>query len=793
MIYWETLRRKERGVLEDVVPSRVISMGLVLAGIRFRQQEKWNAIGLRYQNGGKNMNKIYIGYDLGDGESITDYISSKKTGDGEKTLFIEMSMPGIKEAGKAIPTVFGYNMKGELVFANQILSDPELVHDIKINFKRRPLDLCKVMTNERQVEVLGIFTKAHAFPSQRECPECYTPGMDEFRKSVVTFTNAVFENKPYKESIRSNSIDCEEIVFCVGHPTRWNDLDVAIYESILKESVLGKKEYDGKKSNLILEKESRAAFLTVKDKMTQRVLPKGTSALLIDIGSSTIDITALEADSRNFHYNSGNNYLGARSIDFIIKKMYLEKLQQGHPEEWNKYQELERFNESFGESVTLACRMAKEKMYADYFPDVSVKIDPDGVDFKMRARTSEIDEYIKNHSVADVLTESISLPPEEQRRMGSKNWVQLFRDFMIKEKSEISERSIKIGCIILTGSASKMPFVPEIVKEVFSELPSGGVLADMNPSRTISMGLALVGLSNDKSAEFQNDVNQLIDKELPRIIEKDLPNLAESLSSVIDREVTSIIKEHMGKWRSGNIETMNDMTGRIKRDCSEANLQKRLLNNKDYNNAIRSWTVDVVGKDISLKLGEICKKYKVSDLVVGNLNIFQVPDIGNINVDVDVLDFADAIITIVSVIAGIITAVVLPTVLAIVISLISWISVGLAILLLEILAAIPGAGLAVLIAIAGVAVAKAAISGLKAAKDEVLEKMQGANLPQWVRNRVKDEKIDAKIKEAGIKEKIKQSILEEDSKRDIIKAVSESLRGQVEKRAESIKYEIESM
>lgn len=735
------------------------------------------------------MNKIYIGFDLGDGESITDFVSSNKTGEGMMTKFRDMQMPDCTIEGKAIPTVFGYDEDGELVFANSILLMPDLVHDITINFKRRPYDLCKKMTVDRRAEVTRIFMNAHEFPSQKECPECYTTDMEEFKKSVIIFTNAVFEDKAYKDRIYGESADCDEIVFCVGHPTRWSDLDVAIYKAILKESVLGKNQYEGKRSSLIMAAESRAAFLTVKDKTTQRVLPKGTNALLIDVGSSTIDITALTTDSHNYQYNSGNNYLGARSIDFIIKKMYLEELQKDSIE-WEHYQDFKRNNPTYDESLTLACRKAKEEMYT--VTKGLGMIRSHGLR-ELRIDKKNVEEYIKGCSIAKILSERISLPPEEQNRMGNKNWMQLFRDFLTEEKDTMLKKGIKIGRIILTGSASKMPFVPEIVKEVFSELSNGGVLADMNPSRTISMGLALVGLSNDKSIEFQKDVNQLIDKELPNIIEKDLPKLADSLSDVIDREVTCIVKDNMKQWRSGNVDTLERMTNKIKQDCSETNLQKRLLNNKEYNNAIRNWTVDTVGKDISLKLKEICKKYRVSDMTIGNLDVFQVPDIGNINVDVDVLDFADALITIVSVIAGIVTAIVLPTVLGIVIGLISWISAGLAFLLLDILLAIPGAGWAVLLGIAGIAVIKAAASGLSGAKEELLEKMKGMNLPQWVRNRVKDEKIDAKIKEAGIKEKIRQSILEEDSKRSIVNSVSESLRGQVEKRAESIKYEIESM
>ncbi len=734
--------------------------------------------------------KIFIGFDLGDGESITDFVvrDARDMKGQIMTNFVAMTMPDSKDEGKAIPTVYGYDENGNLVFANSILNMPELVKDIQINFKRRPCDLCKEMTNEKIPKLYKIFSEMSGWPSQKECPECYTAEMETFRKAVITFTNAIFENKDYMGRVHTEAIDCDEIVFCVGHPTRWTDLDVAIYKAILQGSVLGKGEYAGKKTSIIMAAESRAAFLTVKDKADKKVLPKGTSVLLIDVGSSTIDITALTADSHNYQYNSGNNYLGVRSIDYMIREMYLEWLQE-RPEDWDEYKKMKSSNPSFIKSLTLACRIGKEEMYSGTSGICRVSF----CDFKpCRIKQEEVEQAINKFPVAKILSDEVSLPAEQKNVMGSKNWKELFTDFLMEQKREISKRGIRIGRIILTGSASKMPFVPQIIKEVFNELPQGTVLADMDPSRSISMGLALVGPSNEKSVEFQKDLNILIEKELSSIIEQDLPQLADDLSSVIDKVVDSIVKGDMRKWRNSDIKTLNEMARMIEQDCEEKRLQKILLDNEDYNTAIKNWTVNIVGQDIAEKLQQICFRYGVDDIAMEELNVFQTPEIEGFNVNIDVLDFADTIITIVAIIAGIITAIVLPTVLGIIIGLISWISVGIASFLLTVLLALPGPGWLILLGVAGIAVVKAAASGMADAKAMLLEKMQDINLPQWIRNRMTDEKIDAEIKKAGLKEKIRQSVLEEKTKKEIIDSVSSNLRGQIEKRAEDIKYVIES-
>ena len=90
----------------------------------------------------------------------------------------------------------------------------------------------------------------------------------------------------------------------------------------------------------------------------------------------------------------------------------------------------------------------------------------------------------------------------------------------------MEQEGISIGRVILTGSASKMPVVPEIVKEVFSDIPESALFFDMDPSRTISKGLALVGPSNDKSVSFQMDVSKVLREDVPRVVKNNVANLA---------------------------------------------------------------------------------------------------------------------------------------------------------------------------------------------------------------------------------------------------------------------------
>ena len=736
------------------------------------------------------MKKTFVGYDLGDGETITDYVTIdiRKNNVKEKHDFPGMCMPDQNVPGIAVPTAFAKNENGKLVFASSILDMPDLCHEITVNFKRRPTDLLGNINEQRINELLGLFSKCQKWSSDNLCEECSNSKFVNFKNSVIAFTNAIFENPQFKEKLRSEAIDSSSIVFCVGHPTKWNDLDIAIYRAIIGTSVLGNGEYAGKPSEFVMAAESRAAFLYVKDKADAAVLPKGTCALLIDIGSSTIDLTAMTADSRNNQYNSGNNYLGARGIDFIIRDWYLGELGKDQ-REWNNFQEILTYNPSVDKALTLACRRTKEKIYSTVAG--VAKVDCEGLK-RIPLTIKELESLIDNRPISDILKNNIGLPKDVYYAMGHKTWKQLFEEFLQDSKREMDNHNIIISRIILTGSASRMPFVVPIIKKVFNNISYNNILNDTDPSRTISKGLALVGPSNEKSKEFQKSLNDILDKKIPDIVSKNIPTLASSIGTIIEDIIVGIMKKRINSWRNGNITTLDEMTRLIKLDCSEENIHKAIENSKDYNEAIKKWLTNDVSKSIAVELKTLCNKYGIDEFSLEDLNIMKIPNISTTGIKVDPTDFAQIIVGVVSVLAGIIGAIVLPFVMGFVVGIISWVSVGLASLLLSILLAIPGAGWAILLGIAGILIIRAASKGLESARNELSAKLQKVNLPQWVRNRISDDKINKQIKEANIKGKIESAILNEESKKEIVDSVVISLKQQVQKRAEDIKYIIEA-
>lgn len=553
----------------------------------------------------EKMKKTYIGYDLGDGETITDLASLVPEKITEKIDFQSMTMPDGNDPGRAMPTVYAFDNDGNVMFSNQIVrSNGDDIQNVNVNFKRRPSDLITSYSDISEGEVIDLLRKAYEWPSASEWAAAADKGLLELKEAITTFTNAIFDDDSYKERIRSAAVDSDEIVFCVGHPTNWSDLDVAIYELIMKNTILGSGKYAGKSSSIIMEAESRAAFLYAKDAKSQQKLKYGTCVLLVDVGSSTIDITAMSADSYDRQYHTGSNYLGARSIDFIIRNWYLEELKKDSVN-WSMYEKLSKFDPSINNALTLISRKAKEELF-------SSKIKSERIYFAnfpaIILRTEDLDNLIETTPISKILKEEINIPDSESAAMGNRSWKDLFKEFLIEKNAEMKKLGISISRIILTGSASKMPFVSDIIRSVFTDLKDDSLIHDMDPSRTISKGLALVGPANEKSKAFTEKLNQLIDDKLNSIIEDNLPYLAEHTGKVVEKIIIPIMKKRIQEWKDGKIKTLNDMNERIKADCSAKSLNNILSNNKEYSKTIETWLKEKIGKLVYVCCNACCFK-----------------------------------------------------------------------------------------------------------------------------------------------------------------------------------------
>ena len=138
------------------------------------------------------------------------------------------------------------------------------------------------------------------------------------------------------------------------------------------------------------------------------------------------------------------------------------------------------------QAAALSCRKAKEDvcsqnsgkgkiLFASFAP--------------MRVNRDDINALAQSMPLRDVLSRYARLPDGVRQDMGRRSGVEQFEEFLTRSMREMSRQKLNITRIILTGSASRMPFVYAIVSRVFDKAQ---VLNDADPSCSISKGLALV-------------------------------------------------------------------------------------------------------------------------------------------------------------------------------------------------------------------------------------------------------------------------------------------------------------
>lgn len=740
-----------------------------------------------------------FGYDLGDGESFVDIVKSDER--GNINPLSAPRLPSAPNSAESIPTGFGYDVEThDVVLANDV--DKQIgrrIENYQAYFKRRPSDLLRTIDKKRHEELEVLFENGD-WPDNSVCPEVHTPEFETFKNDVIAFTNAIFEDEEYSHLCKTIVSSYEQIIFCVGHPTKWDKLDRNIYRAILKSSVLGQNSIYGKPARLIVDKESRAAYLHLKDYATRHnkhdigILSKGEYSILIDVGSSTVDITALDKSSNNYVYNSGNNYLGVRCIDFMIYDWYLNQLSKSDKMLYNS---LSENNSSYDIQSVIRCRKIKESLYSskdDYVQELNLR----GLPPKYISK-NDIRKLASEVPVGPVLKEHLQICNGDISKMAYASWITLFKSYLSSEKKTmIEEKGLKIGKIIMTGSATRMDFVREVINDVFNDITEKP-LWDADPSRSVSKGLALVGPSDEKSKMFQRDIEELQDNVVQVIIKNDIPKLANKVSSAVAEIIKKQVMDYVHRWRKGDYPTLNSMKSAMETSCSGNNLKTLLQNNNSYKKAIENWSKNILGRDIALELQDICNKYGVTDFSLESLNIMNTIDVASGNGKFSIIPNAvgDFVETIIVIVGSIITLIIVPSIVSILITLADFIVGIIAGLIFDI--GIASSGIGWFIApVVGVAAAVYGIgwlldsSAVSDLKHIFTERVMDYNIPLMARKLISDEMIQKKLNETDIEGNIIATLQENKNKKKIVDSVKNSIKDQIGERALEIRYCIES-
>ena len=392
-----------------------------------------------------------------------------------------------------------------------------------------------------------------------------------------------------------------ESLFVVGCPSGWRGAVRRDYEALLQEAGM---------QQVRVVAESHAAFLAAREVLDIPLDDLKGSVLIVDIGSSTTDFTAVvEIEEKRIDF--GSNELGAGILDQIILERSLDAELRELFEEYPQYRDQCLL---FSREVKEAYFNSKntEETPADIFKRVSEKRIP----FDVEIGSGDMDEILSTP-----IGEYLQQPDEELHGL---DWQSAFQRELQRAREKTADNPPQM--VLLTGGASQMGFVLKCCEKVF---PNTKVVRGGEPQFTIARGLALAGRTGKKLEQFRSEIKDILASDKLRKIlreesERDerspLDYLMTSIAVFVVYELSNnIILPTFVEWREGRISTLNRLDREIKK-CSRSFLEglsgagSQELEDK----VVKPWLEEYVKPAVERLIEPICKKARIP---VSELNL----------------------------------------------------------------------------------------------------------------------------------------------------------------------------
>lgn len=371
----------------------------------------------------------------------------------------------------------------------------------------------------------------------------------------ITPNSFLFAEALLYEFFRDTGIPREECVVYVGHPTGWATDAVDAYKAQFRKLDVPVQ----------LAPESHSALIHVRDRRAGGS-PWRDVALVVDIGSSTTDCTLVEdMDVRNLAVGST---LGCQQIERELAKRVKAGLKG------------KAFQDALAldggpELLLLACRRAKEAHFADKeLPPIMFRDEP--VDPKFDPITDQAYDWARRYNIDEIVD-------------APNGWKKKFRDLLADVRAEAGDKLPKL--IIVSGGGSRMPFVRDVVREIF---PDAGIEDDPEPSFSVARGLASNGRHRVNISRFRNEV---------AAISQD-----PAIASVAEDWVNGLINEIKGKLsRLKDADPAAAME--LAKSIAEGRAPEDLIDRYRYLYYLNR----AVGDALSARTAEACRRYGVED------------------------------------------------------------------------------------------------------------------------------------------------------------------------------------
>ena len=370
-----------------------------------------------------------------------------------------------------------------------------------------------------------------------------------------------------------------------GAPSGWNDQTLRTYAKVLGSAGL---------SDVEVVAESRAAMLYARDagefEVSQQQLE--AAVLVVDLGSSTTDFTAI-VGLKVRPVDTGTA-LGAGLIDKAIMNWVLDTHRRRA--DLQRWLDREPFEEPRFE---LACRAAKE----DYFRNLAASRDKRQVSGGDRYRPIKADDQEDGFFITIGTPDMDQILAVPHPVLDGRNWIEAF-EADLRTAAAGLDRAPEV--VLLTGGASRMPFVLRIARDIFG---ADKVKLGAEPEVAIAKGLALAGRIGVRAEGFRADMRLLLSSgQVESLVEGRLSQLAEGLGQAVATGfMARFARPAFRRWQEREIVTLNSLESVIARQAADYVADP---NNPAILDAIAQWQ-NGLRPDLADLTRSICAKWRI--------------------------------------------------------------------------------------------------------------------------------------------------------------------------------------
>lgn len=374
-------------------------------------------------------------------------------------------------------------------------------------------------------------------------------------------------------------------VISVGCPAGWDEENRNEYLNLIRKAGF---------KNVRLVSESRAAFLYAKYARTIQLDPMllEDSALVIDIGSSTLDFAYVTEGKETDVGTFGDVYLGGGAIDEALlhsavntspyKGELLSIFQNAL--EWRSY-----------------CLLTARKLKEEYF-----------------TRQGKGEQNIRCREMLTILYDR-PLPLEINandmliwrevnapiKSLNGTSFYQILKKALIYAREQTKSKPPKL--VLLTGGASRMKFFQDLCREIF---PKAEFVLCEEPELSIAKGLAYSGRLDDNIHSFNEEINAYMESDKIHITAAGrMDALISSISNTMADIAFNESVEKYKDWVNNKYATLKDMNEALIADIRQK-LQENGTAEDISGNVINE--MNIIGSLLQPDIDDICMRHGIS-------------------------------------------------------------------------------------------------------------------------------------------------------------------------------------